>query len=179
MEVSVHASKSLSSLLTIVGPVSSAQLTTSYNDILYGSVRTVAMFSAVSGTTHGFSMYSNDNQEVDFAFLTRDPSMVHLTNEQVATDSPVSSFEYPAPPDATTAWHEYRLDWYNDHTAYFIDGVLIKNITENVPSEPGYWIWNHWSNGNSWTQGPPAQNAVLKIRSIDAYYNRVAYEASI
>lgn len=155
------------------------------------------MVSDVSGTTHGFSMYSNDNQEIDFAFLTRDSSVVHLTNEQVATDSPASSFAFPAPADATSAWHEYRVDWMADHTAFYIDGVLITNITDNVPTQPGHWIWNNWyvfivfcfslpvlftdiisrSNGNSWTHGPPAKDAVLKIRSIDAYYNRVAVAA--
>lgn len=148
-----------------------------YNDILYGSVRTVAMISDVPGVTHGFSMYSSDNQEVDFAFLTRDLSQVHLTNEQVATDSPVSTYVFPAPADATTAWHEYRVDWQADHTAFFIDGELILNITENVPSQPGYWIWNNWSSGNAWTHGPPEKDAVLKIQSIDAYYNRQAVAA--
>lgn len=44
--------------------ISSAQMTTGYSDILYGSVRTVAMISGVAGTTNAFSFYSNDTQEV-------------------------------------------------------------------------------------------------------------------
>ncbi|KEQ90567.1 hypothetical protein AUEXF2481DRAFT_9367 [Aureobasidium subglaciale EXF-2481] len=56
------------------GPISVAQVATSYSDILYGSVRTVAKISDVPGTTHSFIFYANDTQEVNFAFLTSDVS---------------------------------------------------------------------------------------------------------
>ncbi|THW31849.1 concanavalin A-like lectin/glucanase [Aureobasidium pullulans] len=156
------------------GPISSAQITTAYSDILFGSVRTVAMVSGAAGTTHGFTFYANDNQEVDFAFLSSDPSVVHLTNEQVNSTSPFSTYTVSAPSDATSAYHEYRLDWTADATRFYIDGTLVHTITENVPSQQGFWLWNSWSNGNAWAQGPPATNSVLKIKSIDAYFNRTS-----
>ena len=61
----------------------------------------------------------------------------------------------------------------------------------------GSWIWNNWyvskqcqecelnaymlyrSNGNAWAQGPPLADSVLKIRSIDAYFNRTTVTTSI
>lgn len=154
------------------GPISSAQITTAYDDIMYGSVRTVAKISSVPGTTHGFSFYSNDTQEIDFAFLTTDSSIAHLTNEQISADSPATSYQISAPSDATTAYHEYRVDWLPGKAQFFIDGQLVQTITGNVPTTPGFWLWNNWSNGNAWAQGPPAKDNVLKIRSIDGYFNR-------
>jgi len=41
------------------------------------------------------------------------------------------------------------------------------SITNNHPR-------NNWSNGNAWAQGPPAKDNVLKIRSIDGYFNRTS-----
>ncbi|KEQ78128.1 concanavalin A-like lectin/glucanase, partial [Aureobasidium namibiae CBS 147.97] len=155
-------------------PISTAQLATNYNDILYASVRTVAKISNVAGTTNAFIFYSNDTQEIDFAFLTSDISKAWLTNEQNSNTSPYSTYNVAAPADANTAWHEYRLDWLPGVSKFFIDGVLVQTITDNVPTAPGSWIWNNWSNGNSWAQGPPTADSVLKIRSIDAYFNRTS-----
>lgn len=161
------------------GPISTAQLTTNYNDILYASVRTVAKISNVPGTTNAFIFYANDTQEVDFAFLTSDLSKAWLTNEQNSNTSPYSTYSVAAPADANTAWHEYRLDWLPGVSKFFIDGVLVQTITDNVPTAPGSWIWNNWSNGNSWAQGPPTADSVLKIRSIDAYFNRTSVADNI
>jgi hypothetical protein len=156
------------------GPISSAQITSAYDDILYGSVRTVAKVSSVPGTTHGFSFYSNDTQEIDFAFLTTDSSVAHLTNEQTSANSPTSSFSVSAPSDATTAYHEYRVDWLPGKAMFYIDAKLVQTITVNVPTSAGFWLINNWSNGNSWAQGPPTKDNVLRIRSIDGYFNRTS-----
>ena len=86
-----------------IGPVSAAQMQTSYNDILFASVRTVAKMSNVPGTPHGVIFYSNDTQETDFAFLTGDISKAWLTNEQVTYSSPYTNYSVAAPYDANTA----------------------------------------------------------------------------
>ncbi|GAB7351581.1 hypothetical protein MBLNU459_g2203t1 [Dothideomycetes sp. NU459] len=156
----------------IAGPISSAQLVTVYSDILYGSVRTVAKVSSVAGTTHGFTFYANDTQEIDFAFLTTDDTKVHFTNEQVSSTSPSTSYVGTAPSDASTAFHEYRVDWIPGKTMFYIDSVLVQTITGNVPTTPGFWLWNNWSNGNLWAQGPPLKDNVLQIQTINAYFNR-------
>ncbi|GAB7348596.1 hypothetical protein MBLNU459_g6980t1 [Dothideomycetes sp. NU459] len=161
------------------GPISSSQLVSSYSDILYGSVRTVAMVSNVPGTTHGFTFYSNDTQEIDFAFLTGDTTMVHLTNEQVNSSSAATSYTQAAPSDATKAFHEYRVDWVPGASKFYIDGVLVQTITSNVPSTPGMWVWNNWSNGNAWAGSPPKYDSVLQIQSINAYVNRTSVDATI
>ncbi|KAI5238235.1 concanavalin A-like lectin/glucanase [Aureobasidium subglaciale] len=165
--------------LTALGPISVAQVATSYSDILYGSVRTVAKISNVPGTTHGFIFYANDTQEVDFAFLTSDISKAWLTNEQVNYSSPYSTYSVAAPGDASSTYHEYRLDWLPGVSKFYIDGVMVQTIKDNAPSTPGSWIWNNWSNGNAWAQGPPLADSVLKIRTIDGYFNRTTIADSI
>lgn len=161
------------------GPISSAQLVTSYSDILYGSVRTVAKTSSVNGTTHGFSFYSNDTQEVDLAFVTSNINYVHFTNEQISSESATTSYSYAAPSDASTAFHEYRVDWVPGKTMFYIDSTLVQTITGNVPTTPGMWLWNNWSSGNSWAQGPPAKDNILYIKSVEAYFNRTSVASTI
>ncbi|KAF2225929.1 concanavalin A-like lectin/glucanase domain-containing protein, partial [Elsinoe ampelina] len=150
-------------------PILSAEIQTAAKDILYGSVRTVAMASTVAGTTHGFSFYSNDTQEADIAFLTDDTAILHLTNEQTGYGQPVTSFGVPSPSDATSAFHEYRMDWVPGKTMFYIDGQLVYQINQNVPSTPGFYLWNNWSNGNAWAKGPPQGTNTVKIQSIVAY----------
>lgn len=157
--------------------VSSAEITTAESSILYGSVRTKAILSPVPGTCHGqrlqllkksevvvlmlvgFFFYQSDTQETDIEYLT-DPSSlsnngpgnpipVWYTNQAVnPEDEAATQATGPAPSDCTTAVHEYRLDWTSDYTAFYLDGKFQMKFTTNVPSEPGPWVWNNWSNGN-------------------------------
>lgn len=125
-------------------PISSAEIQTLAKDILYGSFRTVAKASSSAGVTQAFSFYANDTQEIDIAFLTDDPTQLHLTNEQTGYGQPSTSFSVAAPSDATTAFHEYRMDWTPSGTSFYVDSVLQYTITQNVPSTPGFYLWNTW-----------------------------------
>lgn len=156
--------------------LSSAEVTTAEQSILYGSVRTRAMLSPVPGTCHGqqlqssksdpgpltlvgFFFYQSDTQEVDIEYLT-DPSSlsnngpgnpipIWYTNQAVnPEDEAATQATGPSPSDCTTAVHEYRIDWTSDYTAFYLDGKYQMKFTTNVPSEPGPWVWNNWSNGN-------------------------------
>lgn len=70
------------------------------------------------------------------------------------------------------AIHEYRLDWLEDRTDFFLDGVLQHSLTTNVPNEAGPWVWNNWANGDKgWTADPPKNDAEFKIQKIEIYYN--------
>lgn len=77
-----------------------------------------------------------------------------------------------APADVTSRVHEYRLDWQPGSTSFYIDGVLQRRISKNVPDQPSAWIINNWVNGDPyWTRGPPTTDAVLKIQKIVIAYN--------
>ena len=122
----------------------------------------------------GAFFYKADNQETDIEILTGNlASGQHDTNQNVVLGGQSTTSTNPLPSDATTAFHEYRLDWLSDRTEFYLDGVLQQTLTANVPSEAGTWLWNNWSNGDqAWSAGPPAQDDILKIGKIDMYYNR-------
>ena len=91
----------------------------------------------------GFFYYYNDTQETDIEIVTYEPDQVYFTNQPVHYGSP-STVSAPSPADLTDNYHEYRLDWIEGQTLYYIDGVLVGNLTDNVPSIPGQWMWNNW-----------------------------------
>ena len=91
--------------------------------------------------------YNSGTQETDIEVLTSTNS-IHYTNQNTrgphGPDYPSTSKQAPLPRDASTAWHEYRLDWMPGKTAFYIDGVLKAEHTQNVASRPGPWLWNNW-----------------------------------
>ena len=146
-------------------PIKGAEVYTTDKDILYGSVRTRVQVSNVAGTCHGkspsiFNMkirthsfivegqffYKTDNQETDIEILTGNlASGAHYTNQNTTVGGHGSTTSTkPLPSDATTTFHEYRLDWLKDRTVFYLDGILQQTLTVNVPSVAGEWIWNNW-----------------------------------
>jgi hypothetical protein len=123
-------------------------------------------------------MYMNDTQETDIEIRTGDPGNVHFTNQQTHYGMGETTYAIAAPDTMLTAFHEYRYDWLPDMTNFYIDGVLVKSISRNVPSMPGWLMWNNWANGFEWTYGPPLQDNVLLISSVEAYFNRTAIDTS-
>ena len=123
--------------------------------------------------------YKSDSQESDIEWLFDPSSESHdgtpqlwFTNQAVSSSEPKTYTSQLPPSDATTAEHEYRLDWTADSVQWFIDGNQVWEATSNVPSQPGSWLWNNWSDGGiGWTAGPPASDALFKISKIEMYYN--------
>lgn len=147
--------------------------------ILYASVRTHAIFSTVPGTVQSTFFYKSNTQEIDVEYLSDPKSQantggqasIHFTNQNINGGQSTTSLT-AAPANIDTAEHEYRIDWTKDHTAFYLDGVLKQEYTVNVPSTPGTWLWNNWSNGDKrWSAGPPAKDSVMKVRKIEMYYN--------
>jgi hypothetical protein len=123
-------------------------------------------------------MYMNDTQETDIEIRTGDPTHIHFTNQQTHPSIGETTYAVPAPDTMTSAFHEYRYDWLSTGTNFYIDGVFIMTINRNVPSTAGRLMWNSWSNGWAWTFGPPAQDNILLIRSVEAYFNRTSVDTS-
>ncbi len=123
--------------------------------------------------------YKSDRQETDIEWLS-DPNNLSnggtrylwLTNQDADGDGQKSYKTILPPADATRAEHEYRLDWTEGRVEWYLDGVKVWETNHDVPSVPGPWVFNNWANGDiGWSAGPPAVDAVFKIRSIDMYYN--------
>lgn len=78
--------------------------------------------------------------------------------------------QLPFTPD--TEFHEYRFDWTPTQVDFYADGNWLKTLYYTYPLAPGHLSFNHWSNGNMyWSQGPPAQDAVLVVQYVKAYFN--------
>lgn len=132
-------------------PIKCGEVTTLESKIKYASVRTYARFSSAPGTVQGQFFYRNDRQEMDIEYLS-DPNSqsnpgpnkapnLQYTNQ--ANDGNTSHATYspgPAPTTPYTQIHEYRIDWVPGKSTYFLDGVLQKTFTTNVPTVAGSWV---------------------------------------
>lgn len=82
--------------------------------------------------------------------------------------------QLPFQPSA--GYHEYRFDWTPERIVFFADGNLLQEFENtfdgDAPDAPGALMLNHWSTGNpGWSGGPPAQDAVLTLSYVKAYFN--------
>jgi hypothetical protein len=76
----------------------------------------------------------------------------------------------PFRPDAD--FHEYRFDWIPGSISYYVDDVLLRVFTHDIPNSPGHMVLNHWSNGDAgWSAGPPVTDTAITIRYTHLYFN--------
>lgn len=159
------------------GSIQSAEISTN-DHFESASVRTVLQSSKTPGIVEGNFFYLNDNQEIDWETLTSTiststacvPSGIWATNQAVVSGTPNTHQNIPFTFDPTANFHEYRIDWSANATAFYIDGQQKARFTTNVPSQAGPWVWNTWSNGDPcWSNGPPRADSVTQIRSIEIY----------
>lgn len=109
----------------------------------------------------GMFFYKSDTQELDIEFLS-DPTSksnpgdgsrpLHYTNQDANGDGQKTYTTGPSPADATSALHEYRIDWTASAdggiVGYYLDGVLQKQyegLAQDVPNQAGSWVWNNWA----------------------------------
>lgn len=88
----------------------------------------VASFFACNEIAKIFTDGTHD--EIDFEFITAEPSSVLMTTWYVATgmegDSQTpthNSFLWKDPSFDIREWHTYRFDWHPDKVEFYIDGV--------------------------------------------------------
>jgi len=150
-----------------------AEIASSRDDVLYGSFRAAIKFTGANGTVGTFAWYHNDTQEIDMAFLSRDPKTIGLVvhSPDSKRDSEAST-PYAPGVDLLQGFHEYRFDWMPDRIDFYLDGYLALTTTENIPSSPGHLLLSHLSNGNpDWSGGPPMEDAVMTVAYVKAYFN--------
>ncbi|KAF2753283.1 concanavalin A-like lectin/glucanase [Pseudovirgaria hyperparasitica] len=163
-------------------PLTGAELGTVESNILYGSVRTTAIYGDVPGACNGFFFYKSDRAEIDIEWISDPKSLsnpgdgsrpLFYTNQDlngVFADRTWSSA--PSPSDISSAEHEYRIDWLPGVSRFYLDGALQKEYTTDVPGVSGSWLWNNWANGDpGWTADPPAEDNLFRIKEIEMYYN--------
>lgn len=133
------------------------------------------------------AQYFNDTQEIDMEFLSRDFNTANASypvnlvlqsraSEEAGSDaSATSTYQVVNLPfDPRADFHEYRMDFVPGRVVFYADGAVLADMTSSsgVPVTAGHLALNHWSNGNAdWSGGPPAQDAVMEVRYVKAYFN--------
>ena len=165
------------------GLVPIAEVVTARTDILYGSFRAGVKTTGSNGTCGALFFYHDDSQEIDMEVLSRQRALGNNTLNLVL-QSPASSsagFNAAGTPgftpyalafDPAAAFHEYRFDWLAGRVDMYVDGAWLHSFHDGVPDSPGAVHLIHWSNGDpGWSGGPPAQDAVLTVSYVRAYFN--------
>ncbi|KAK7213502.1 hypothetical protein V2G26_020680 [Clonostachys chloroleuca] len=156
-----------------------AEVDTLEKNIAYGSFRTVAILTETPGVCNGMFTYGGNTQESDIEWLsdpnnTSDRGVNHLwmTNQAVnGNDADKTSIPVTKPANPFEE-HEYRIDWLYDRVEWYVDAVKVAETDQNIPWQGCVFAVNNWSNGDiGWSAGPPAQDAVFKVKSIEMYYN--------
>ncbi|KAJ7599609.1 concanavalin A-like lectin/glucanase [Mycena floridula] len=169
------------------GIIHGAEITTE-NTAKLGSVRVVYKSSATQGIVEGNFFYCesfprstlkvNDNQEIDFEMLTATtltsspdvPAGIWATNQPLVPNTDDTHVTVPLTFDPSTEFHEYRIDWNDTATTFYIDGIQQTQLTTNVPTDNLRYIFNVWSSGDPhWSAGPPTADSITQIKSIDLY----------
>lgn len=99
------------------------------------------------GVVSSFFTYTgpSDNNpwdEIDIEFLGKDTTKVqfnYFTNGE-------GNHEYlhDLGFDASEAFHEYGFEWLEDRITWYVDGVAVHTVTENLPVTPSKLMMNVW-----------------------------------
>ncbi|SMR55226.1 unnamed protein product [Zymoseptoria tritici ST99CH_1A5] len=158
---------------------------------MYASVSTYAILTDEAGICNGMFFYHNDSQEIDIEWISDPESTSNQgTNNgtrvmQYTNQGPhgtEDSFEINgrASGDATSAVHEYRIDWTQGVSTFYLDGVTSSKLTVTFLRLLGRGLGMRGRefrsrNGDpDFTVGPPQNDAVFKIQRIVMRYNTTA-----
>ena len=97
----------------------------------------------------------------------------HQSEEQGFNAAGTPDYEiHQLPYQPDEGFHEYRFDWSPNAVKFYADGVLLKTMTQNIPTSPGHITLSHWSNGDpNWSAGPPTSDAILTVQYLKGYFN--------
>ncbi|KAI7908201.1 concanavalin A-like lectin/glucanase domain-containing protein [Cokeromyces recurvatus] len=160
------------------GRYTSAAIGTKRNDFLYGTYRARMKMTNVTGTVAAFFFYRNDSSEIDIESLSRftNPYKSYFAVQpQIYVKgiaSPLTSEKHDLEFNPTEDYHEYRFDWLPGSVQFYIDDLLVREMTTHIPNTPGRIILNHWTDGNpNFSGGPPTENADLKVSHLNLFFN--------
>ena len=106
------------------------------------------------------------HDEIDFEILTRDTSRVSV-NTYVAGE-PLNGATAPVPGGTDADFHTYAFQWSGDGIRWYVDGTLIHEATENLPTEAQKIFFSLWGTDtlSSW-MGPFDSDALPTKLQID------------
>ncbi|KAJ2905190.1 glycoside hydrolase family 16 protein [Zalerion maritima] len=163
---------------------SAAEFQSQDEDYHFLSMRMYARTAGDPGAcTAMFTYRENDDiyavQEADIEILTSGPEdVVQFTNQPSFTANGKSIDEstqnVTLPDDNTwTDWKEYRLDWSEGVTSWYVDGEFVSKIEFQAPKDPASIILNTWGDGGEWTgQMEEGGRAYLQLQWWEFVYNK-------
>lgn len=98
-----------------------------------------AAFFTYIGPTH-----DAPHDEIDFEILTRDTGAV-WTNRFVNGKDRGAGHSVPVSPATDVAFHDYAFIWEPDRLRWFVDGVLVREETRHIPTEPQKIFASLWA----------------------------------
>ena len=155
--------------------IDSAQVQTTRQDILYGSFRGTYSVNGGAGAIGALFFYASDTQETDIETLTRDdPQSVHFTNQ------PSSTTQMDLPDNLVRSdFADYRLDWKQNVTNFYVNNMLRNNFTTDVPTVNGSVYMNMWADGGNFAgSSPPTSDASMIVKSVHLYFNTSDLESA-
>jgi beta-glucanase (GH16 family) len=150
------------------------EIGTKMNDILYGSFSSTIQMPSTPGTCFGFFQYYNDSQEIDIEYLGVHPKTLFLSSKRYQPNSTSSNIDFeniPVDRDLHLEFRKYRFDWMPNYVEFFLDDAKILTL-HHSPNQPSRIVFQHWSNGNPNWSFTPTQDAFVRVRDIQFYYNK-------
>lgn len=100
-----------------------------------------------TGVVSSFFTYTgpSDNNpwdEIDIEFLGKDTTKVQFNYFTNGVGE--HEFLYDLGFDASEEFHEYAFEWKEDSITWYVDGVAVHTVTENIPQTMGKVMMNVW-----------------------------------
>ena len=111
----------------------------------YGYYATKMKPADCSGVISSFFTYTNNPvwDEIDIEFLGKNMNQVqfnYFTNG-VGGHEYIYNLKF----DASKEFHEYGFEWLEDSITWFVDGVKVYMVTQDIPSHPQNIMMNLWN----------------------------------
>ncbi|WP_096786098.1 family 16 glycosylhydrolase [Rhodobacter sp. CZR27] len=110
-------------------------------------------------------VHKQPHDEIDFEILTRDTASVDL-NTYVAGE-PKNGTRVPLDPPSHEGWHVFSIQWEPERIRWFIDGKLVHEATETLPTADQKIFLSHWSTDvlTDWMGRfePPSEPVALEV----------------
>ena len=126
----------------------------------YGVYEVTMKASGESGVNSSFFIYTGpvhgrEKNEIDFEFLGKDPTKVHIAyhSNDTADFQGTNSRYVDLGFDASAGFHTYRFEWKEDSIKWFADDKLLWAVSGDdigIPNSPAKIFMSIWSGVPSW-----------------------------
>ncbi|CAN9456787.1 unnamed protein product [Alternaria alternata] len=167
------------SRVSINGSQLAAELDFAEYNVTFASIRMSARIHGASGAIAGFFTYHDDTSESDIEIPTGGSAdEAHYSNQPTTdpdTGVPIDGATFNVSMEAhqpTSAWNNYRLDWVNGRSAWYMNGAQSADTEVNVPEKESMIILSLWSNGGTFSgRMDIGQDAWFDVQWVELLFN--------